>query len=80
MERQFKLIIGFNVVSSIFFLLFNTMLWGDYASVLMTPFEVTLIQPWFEPPIVLPNLLFWLFWLSTVVNLYFIIKVQRKKI
>ena len=79
MDRKIVLIILFNVGVSSVFLFFNTVVWASYEAILITPFEKTLIQPWFTPPVVLPNFLFWLFWLSTAVNLYFIIGVQRIK-
>ena len=69
----------FNVVISLYFLGFNVMLWGDYASIFMYPFVIHWVPPWYGGPIVLPNFLFWLFWLSTAVNVYFIIKHQRTK-
>ena len=70
----------FNVVVSIFFLVFNIFLWlpSPYGMA-MTPFTIELFGPWFGPGIFIPNFLFWLFWLSTGVNLCFIIKYQRRK-
>ena len=70
----------FNVVVSMFFLVFNTFLWwlSPYGMA-MTPLTIELRGPWHGPGLFIPSFLFWLFWLSTAVNLYFIIKHQRRK-
>jgi len=79
MSRQLKLIIVANALISLIFLVFNVLLWGNYYYLYLYPFHIHVQGPWFGDPIILPNLLFWLFWLSTGVNLYFIIRLQGSK-
>jgi hypothetical protein len=70
----------FNVVVSVFFLAFNIYLWipSPYGMA-MTPLTIELFGPWFGSGVFIPNFLFWLFWLSTAVNLYFIINIKEEK-
>ena len=93
MLRQLKVIILVNVVIAVFFCYFNwanwTLLnheedglpdlpihseWGPiWINVEPEPFELTCTTVMF------PNYPLLLFWLSTIINLYFIIKLQKSK-
>ncbi len=74
-----ELIVLFNVLMALSFLVFNIPLWREGYYMYMEPFRIKLYGPYFGLPSVYPNLLFWVFWLSIVVNVYYISKVRRSK-
>ncbi len=76
---QLKLIVFFDALIALSFLVFNIPLWRDGFYMYMDPFRITLYGPYFGLPTVLPNLLFWLFWLFTAVNVYYIFRVRSSK-
>jgi len=80
MLRQLKIVILVNVLISLLFLLLNLHLWTSFGVVEMDAFHIVAHEKmdaafWVD----YPNFLFWLFWLSTAVNLYFIVTLQRSK-
>ncbi len=80
MSKQFTAILLFNLVIGMFFLLFNNYLWTEASYVEMDAFYIAvhgIIDPAFWN--IHYNYLFWLFWLSTAVNLIFIINLERSK-
>jgi hypothetical protein len=80
MLRETKLIILVNVLISLFFLYVNLDLWMNYGAMYMDAFNIEAhdkIDGAFWTTY--PNLIFWTFWLSTTVNLYFIFRLQRIK-
>jgi hypothetical protein len=80
MSKQLIVILLFNLVIGVLFLLFNNYLWTEASYVEMDAFYIIahgLVDPAFWTTHF--NYIFWLFWLSTVVNLLFIIQLQRSK-
>jgi len=69
-----------NILIGLSFLLFSIFLWTGYGVISMDAFQIVAhnkTDPAFWT--VYPNFLFWLFWLSTALNLYFTVKLQRNK-
>ncbi len=81
MSRQLKSVILVNVLISLSFLFFNIFLWTGSRTMSMNPLEILLRGAGMDYSFtsIYPNVLFWLFWLSTAVNLYFIIRFRRNK-
>jgi hypothetical protein len=86
MSRQFKLMILLNILLSLVFVALN-LAYDDYGNipghaVQWTPLWLRFYNYALPVPdmgITIPNFTFYLFWLSTIVNLYFIIRLQRSK-
>jgi len=70
-----------NALISILFLLFNNVLWTESHAMSMNPFEIFMRGGGMDFTFITiyPNLLFWLFWVSTAVNLSFIVWLYRSK-
>jgi len=88
MLRQLKVIILVNVVIAVFFCYFN---WANWTLLNDEEVGLPIHSEWgpvwinvgpkpFGPPyttVMFPNYPLMLFWLSTIINLYFIIKLQK---
>jgi hypothetical protein len=74
-----------NIVLGLPFLAANYFIWGlfDNGHFMrnMSPLTITMdtVEPVPMPPLVLFNFPFWLFWISTAVNLFFIMKLLRSE-
>lgn len=86
MNRQFNLMILANVFSILLFALANYYVWADvnregYFVSGWSPLQFTIDTnaPVPQPPIVIPNLPFYIFCIGIAVNLYFIIKTGKRK-
>jgi hypothetical protein len=79
MQRQAKIAVLINSLMAIAFVAFNIPFWRtDYYSY-MDPLTAKLYGPYYGLPTTLPNLFFWMFWLSTIINIYFILRLQKSK-
>jgi hypothetical protein len=93
MPRQLKVIILVNVVIAVFFCYFNWANWTLLNHEEAGLPDLSIHSEWgpvwinvgpkpFEPQyaeVMFPNYPLMLFWLSTIINLYFIIKLQKNK-
>ena len=94
MSKQFKQMIFVNILLILLFLIANYAMWNIVdiypilGNTIMNPINV-IVSMWGEVVDgkiyradgmgIMPNFPFWLFFLSTAVNMYFITKLQRSK-
>ena len=84
MPKQFKLIIFVNILLSLLFVAFNfiysSLATGDHHA-LWSPLWLTFYNYRVVGDIgaLYPNFAFYFFWISTIINMYFILRVQRSK-
>ena len=96
MSKQLKLMIFFNVLLSLVFIVSNYVLWGiivgaswsyygavaSWSPLFVTPTYPNITQrPYLMPqPEPLPNIPFYVFWVIIAVNICFLIRLERSKV